>query len=59
MEKTEKFRMRKYFVNTGTNIYAAPTCGEIKRHFILIPISRVIKWNRLTFDHSEVKINYT
>ena len=23
MEKTEKFRMRKYFVNTGTNIYAA------------------------------------
>ena len=26
MEKTEKFRMRKYFEKTETNIYAAPTC---------------------------------
>ena len=24
MEKTEKFRMRRYFEKTGTNIYAAP-----------------------------------
>ena len=27
MKKTEKFRMRKYFINTGTNIYDAPIRG--------------------------------
>ena len=27
MEKTEKFRMRKYSKKTGTNIYAAPMRG--------------------------------
>ena len=27
MEKTETFHMRKYFENTGTNRYAAPTRG--------------------------------
>ena len=30
MEKTEKFRMRKYFEKTGTNIYATPTRGVNK-----------------------------
>ena len=27
MENTEKFRMRKYSKQTGTNIYAAPIRG--------------------------------
>ena len=39
MKLTEKFRMRKYFDNTGTNVYAARGRGVNNRRNLVVVVA--------------------